>query len=319
MRTSAPQLQSIGYAMALLLLLAQLPGCMSLEVRAGPMMSRGVARVVDVPVVGTAAVSGGRALDGAMSASGRALDSARTSTAVMTVRALDSGPAPHAGFLTEPELLVDLDRERHPFQRVWVSPGLQRERYDRIAVAPITLDHMLENSFWDKLSTATLFGLDDDAQRIGLRLHDRVEQAFHEDPHRRFEVVAVADADERTLILELALVELVPNKSVVALGALAAMAAPPAISAPLGFVASRTEHGFVAIEGRVRDGGTGEVMAMFADRETAKTRVLDLQSIRWYGHAHEIIDDWSLQLVAVANRPESPGIADPTPFTFKPW
>ena len=41
--------------------------------------------------------------------------------------------------------------------------------------------------------------------------------------------------------------------------------------------------------------------------------------VRWYGHAHEIIDDWAEQLVAVAHRPASPGIGDPSPFTFKPW
>ena len=81
-------------------------------------------------------------------------------------------------------------------------------------------------------------------------------------------------------------------------------------------MASRTEHGYVAIEGLVRDGGSGEVMAMFADREKAKTRVIDLQSIRWYGHAHEIIDDWAEQLVAVAHQPASPGIKDPAPFTL---
>jgi len=181
----------------------------------------------------------------------------------------------------------------------------------------VVVDHLLENSWWDNMSTATLFGLDDDAERLSLRLQDSVEQAFRSDPSRRF--LVTDQVDDETLILELALVELVPNKSVVALGALAALAAPPAISTPLGFFASQAEHGFVAIEGRVRDGGTGEVMVMFADRETSKTRVLDLQSLLWYGHAHEIIDEWAEQLVAVANRPQNPGVPDPSPFTLVPW
>ena len=121
------------------------------------------------------------------------------------------------------------------------------------------------------------------------------------------------------MILELALVEIVPNKSVMALGALASFAGGPAVSSPVNFVASRAEHGFLAIEGRLRDGKTGQVVATFSDREAAKTRVLDLRSLTWYGHANETFDEWAEQLVTVANRPRDPGISDPSPFTLKPW
>ena len=87
----------------------------------------------------------------------------------------------------------------------------------------------------------------------------------------------------------------------------------------LGTFANRAEHGYVAIEGRVRDGETGEIVVMFADRETAKMRILDIQSLHWYGHAFEIFDEWAAQLVEVANRPLEPGIADSAVFTLYPW
>ena len=258
-----------------------------------------------------------RMVSGAASTTGRVIGGARDTAGDLAIAALDSGPAPHAGFLPEPERLEEIDRSMHPFQRVWVSPDHESERFRRIVIPPVEIEHMLANSWWDKMSTATLFGLDGDAEHLAERLHATVEAAFREDPNHRFEVVE--QPDELTLILELALVEVVPNKSVIALGALAAMGGGPAVGSPVGFVASRTEHGYMAMEGRVRNGGTGKVVAMFTDRESAKTRVLDLQSVTWYGHAREIFDEWSEQLVAVANRPLDPGVCDTSPFTHKHW
>jgi hypothetical protein len=181
----------------------------------------------------------------------------------------------------------------------------------------VSSDYRLEINFWEKMSTASLFGLDDDLPRLAVSLRDSVETAFRSDPVHRFEVAS--EPGEKTLILELALVEVVPNKSMFALGALASMGAAPAIGMPIGVIAHTAKRGTVAIEGRVRDSETGELVAMFADRETSKTRVVDIQSVRWYGHAYEIFDEWAVQLVAVTSRPAEPGIADPLPFAFQPW
>jgi len=60
----------------------------------------------------------------------------------------------------------------------------------------------------------------------------------------------------------------------------------------------------VAIEGRVRDGGTGQVVAMFADRERPPTAIIDIKSINWWAPARKVIDNWAKQFVAVANDPK---------------
>jgi hypothetical protein len=287
-----------------LLVAAGLPACVSVDAAPQP-VSMGDSRA-SAGVLARAFTAGSRTWSGATSTTGR-----------FAVYVLDSGVAPDAGFLVQPDRLTQSNRARHPFQRVWVAPDHDRAKYQRIVISPVVVDHMLENSWWDNLSTATLFDQEGHAQYLAGRLRISVEQAFREDPNQRF--VVLESPDDQTLILELALVELVPNKSIMALGALASMAAPPYISAPIGFAVSRAEHGYVAIEGRVRDASTGKVVAMFTDRESAKGRVLDLQSLRWYGHAYEIFDEWAEQLVAVANRPADPGVRDPTPFTLTPW
>jgi hypothetical protein len=256
-------------------------------------------------------------LGSAASGIGQGINGAVDKSAKIAVTVLDAGPAPDAGFLLQPGRMVERDRSQHPFQRVWVAEHHDRDRYSKIIVAPVEIEHLLEGSWWDKMSTATFFGLHDDAERLSGRLQGIVEQAFSDDPNHRFEVTDQPDA--QTVILELALVEIVPNKSVMALAALASFGGGPAVSSPINLVASRAEHGFFAFEGRLRDGATGQVIAMFSDRETAKTRVLDLQSVMWYGHANDIFDEWAEQLVAVTNRPRDPGIPDPTPFSLRPW
>lgn len=312
-----PFARHLGPPAGLLVLITLATGCQMVGPRALRVSEYPAAASTQPAAPPPSGGTDGGLMGGATTAGKRAYSYTRRTTGKLAVDILDAGPAPDAGFLPEPERMVTLERDEHPFHRVWVSPLHDRARYTKILIAPVSTDHVLENSFWDKTSTATFFGLDDDVKELALRLHDDVARAFREDPHARFAVVDEADAE--TLILELALVEVVPNKSFIALGALAAMAAPPAISVPLGTFASRTEHGYVAMEGRVRDGASGEIVAMFADRETAKTRVLDLQSVLWYGHAYEIFDEWAEQLVAVANRPEEPGLPDPTPFTMTPW
>ena len=75
----------------------------------------------------------------------------------------------------------------------------------------------------------------------------------------------------------------------------------------------------MAIEGRVRDAKTGKVMAMFADREAAKTRVVDVEAITWYGQARESMNDWADQFVLLANTPKDVTVEDSSAFTLLPW
>ena len=84
-------------------------------------------------------------------------------------------------------------------------------------------------------------------------------------------------------------------------------------------LATFADDGWMAIEGRVRDAKTGKVMAMFADREAAKTRVVDVEAITWYGQARESMNDWADQFVLLANTPKDVTVEDSSAFTLLPW
>ena len=88
------------------------------------------------------------------------------------------------------------------------------------------------------------------------------------------------------MILEIALVEVVPNKA--ELGALGLAA-------------------------------TGEVVAMFADREAGKFGPINLRRATWYGHAHKIIEEWAEQFVEIVNAPPGEKVKDTATFTLLPW
>jgi hypothetical protein len=73
------------------------------------------------------------------------------------------------------------------------------------------------------------------------------------------------------------------------------------------------------MEGRIRDGGSGEIIGMFQDRQNPPQAILDVKSLTWWAPAKQIIDNWAQTLVAVANRP--PGaIVKPAPaFELLVW
>jgi hypothetical protein len=98
------------------------------------------------------------------------------------------------------------------------------------------------------------------------------------------------------------------------------MIAPGACEAAVG-VAAKAAAGkpTVAIEGRVREASTGEVLFQFADRQEPQMRVVNVQGLTWWSHAKEAIRDWAAQSVQLANTPADEKVKDRMPFTLKPW
>jgi hypothetical protein len=125
--------------------------------------------------------------------------------------------------------------------------------------------------------------------------------------------------DGDTAVLEVALVELVPNKAVLGAIGLAAWGAPLEIGIPVATATTFVAHGSIAIEARVRDSASDEVIAMFADRETGKIRVIDLRSLTWYGNAEEAMDEWARAFVELANTPRDGRVSRSPLFTLMPW
>ena len=142
--------------------------------------------------------------------------------------------------------------------------------------------------------------------------------AFAHDPSKRFNVVD--NSGPNTLVAEMAITELVPSSpalGALAIGGQAARKLAVALGSKAG--AKAAETGIIAIEMRLKDGGTGAIVATMADRESAKVAPIDVQAVTWYGFAEEVIDDWAEQFVQLANTPLTQQIEDSSTFRLSPW
>ena len=77
--------------------------------------------------------------------------------------------------------------------------------------------------------------------------------------------------------------------------------------------------GVIAIEARTRDGGSGEITSMFADREHPPTAIVDLKSLFWWEPAKPICDGWARQFIELANHPKGKKIGEIPNFQLLVW
>lgn len=220
-------------------------------------------------------------------------------------------PAEPGGFIPPEKLEKPGDL---PFHKAWRSLA-NWDRYSEIYIAPFNTEHLRQMSWWEKLERGDK--VKEDAEELALYAQTEFREAFAKDPNRRFKVVDVPGPN--TLIAELAIIEVVPNKVVLdALGYAAGPIAGPAGSAAAG-AQTITTVSTVAFEARMRDGGSKQVVAMFADRESEKYFPVNLKDLTWYGHAKAIIKEWANQFVQIANQQPGEIIKDSPLFDLKPW
>ena len=220
-------------------------------------------------------------------------------------------PAADAGFIEHPALQAK--RADLPFQKVWIKPGFDKRAYRELVVAPVNTQYLMEMDWLHKASSANWIGdVKKDIPELARYFHHQVVKNFKEDPRHRFLVLDdPGQHKDPALRLELALIEIDPSTPVLhALGWL-----QPGGGTAAGLVNQRR----VAFEARLCDLQTSEVVATFADRDTADAGPLDLTRLTWYGPAKGIMERWAGQFVQVANRSPGEAVTDPTPFTLRPF
>jgi Protein of unknown function (DUF3313) len=228
-------------------------------------------------------------------------------------------PAPSAGFNEEPSRMT-LQPKDAAFQRLYLDPNHKWGGYTQLYVAPVNMHYMMTQSFWEKASEANLSK--EDVQKSADQIAEYTRQAFikaaQNDPKKHFTVVDTPTGPN-TLIVETAIVQLVPSKAV--LNALGFVSWIPTAVMMGGSTASGSEDqgkGLVAIEGRVRDGASGQVVGEFADRERPPTAIVDIKSLNWWAPARKVIDNWGKQFIALSNSPTGTVKSSPT-FELLVW
>jgi hypothetical protein len=83
-------------------------------------------------------------------------------------------------------------------------------------------------------------------------------------------------------------------------------------------ITSYTYHGAAAMEARVRDGATHKIIAAFADRQYGDTAIISADDYSWWAHAHEVMDDWAMDMVVSANASREERVSHSLPFDATP-
>jgi hypothetical protein len=223
---------------------------------------------------------------------------------------LKAQPAEGAGYVPMQQLAKNPNL---PFDKAWIMQGVDWQCYRTIYIAPVNTDYLMRANWWQESFRADQ--MQQDVQNMATFMRTQFITAFQNDPHHRLRVVM--SPERGSLTLALALTELVPSK--VLLNAIK-------IAGPYGsgLAAAALERGTeaqstVAFEARVKDTNTGQTVAMFADREYATVRPIDLKGFTWYGNAEDIVKQWAKEFVEIANRRPGEIIKPASTFSLMPW
>src|SRR6266496_3817715 len=192
-------------------------------------------------------------------------------------------PAPDSGFLHDPKLMMA--DKGIPFNRMYRNPKFSDKRFTEIFVAPVNTDYVMAENLWEKATLANVSAEDvkKSVQLLAEYLQHAFVKALESDPKHRFKVVH--QPGPNTLVLELAIVQLVPSKvelqalSLVPVGFFGVVGTGVMMGGSALTNSEDQGKGVIAMEGRTRDGTSGEVVSMFADREHPPITIVDIKAL----------------------------------------
>lgn len=182
----------------------------------------------------------------------------------------NKGKVADTGFLEDPQRMTSSDK--YPFNRQWFDTTIDWSKYHHVYIPPVNIDHLKHLSWWQKASLDT--DIKASAEQFALYTRNQFIEAFNQS-NGRFSVVNAPGPD--VLVIEVAIVELVPTKAWLN-------------TIEFGAMLMAFDKGFTAIESRMRDGGTGQVVATLADGESGRATVFSTADFSWWGHSKNTIE-----------------------------
>lgn len=191
-------------------------------------------------------------------------------------------------------------KEVKAYHKVWYKPDANYDKFKSIYIAPVNTTYLRKNEGWDKIALAGA-----DARKLADYMRKVFIQAYTKaEDKTKLKVVGKIGPD--TLVFEMALIEIVPTKAWLNAVGIAG-------------IGMALDKGGVAMEARVRDGRTWEVLIVVADREMGKENLLNVKDLGWSLHAKAIIDEWADQAVEATCAEEGKVVEDSSGFEWKLW
>ena len=207
---------------------------------------------------------------------------------------------PDSGFLDQTQVLQA--NKDIPFNAAWIKDDADLLSYKKVYVAPVDTTHLLKLDWWQN---ASLEPGDQQkwADELATYFRDKMKAQFTDEDPNKYQVVDTPD--DETLIIELAIVEVVPTK--VWLNAIGYL------------VAGSVDQGETGFEGRLRDGKTKRVIAEFKDHEYGQFDIVSVRDLEWAGHSRHTLQGWSDELEEICYRQPDQIVSGMSPVTLLPW
>jgi hypothetical protein len=230
---------------------------------------------------------------------------------------LKAKPARPAGFLAHPKEMNEHPAET-PFHYAAHSKSVEAHQRaaakTQLYVAPVETSQLRRIQKTLTRATYRMTRRERPVDELANQLRIEFAQAFVESPLRRYRVVA--RPSEKTLSLELALVELDPTSVT---GNTARTLGNYFLTPLVGLASYGRTAGSIAIEGRLVNSETEEVVFQFADRESDQFTVFSVKNYQAYGFIDSIIETWARQFEEFTRTPINRELDDTSGFTLNPF
>ncbi len=223
-------------------------------------------------------------------------------------------PGKVTGFLPYSEKLQDMS-ERTPFQQGLIPDEAKwetgKQQYSKILIEPV-LTHFAETKLMKSPVAESL----KESRRSSIKelaryFEQKLKISLEECEGKKF---AVVEQSNDALVLQLALTAVDPTDTVLTIAASAA-----GLLVPGAGLIQAAGSGRVAMESAIRDGNTGEILAVFKDREGDKNSAFSLKDYQMYGHIRAALDEWAGQFCAVLSAKQGQVVDDSLPLTLNPF
>jgi hypothetical protein len=201
--------------------------------------------------------------------------------------------------------------------KAWIKPGLHITEYKKVILCPVITKYQLQYSWLERNNVRTVIGCEDsDLKEFAKYTKDTFKKAINESN----EIKLAGRPGPKTLILELALVKVVPGKPFLqGLGNLSNFTPFGIMLMPVKTAAKASSdsamQGSVAIEGIIRDSETKEPLIVFSDREKQITAIFNANDFTAYGNLEQIVDTWAIEFVYVMENGTEDGAEQQQVFT----
>lgn len=206
---------------------------------------------------------------------------------VLLTSACKTRPGTPTAFLSDTHLL----ESGKLFQKEWQDAKFSLKDYDKIAILTVDTSFLKDMSWWEK---ANVKNYEDSGIYPGARADKNQDPAkslaryytYHlkasfEKEGSPLKLVPIDETDEKTLVLRIALTELVPVKKLL-----------------LGFSLigdGSLKGGTVAMEAKLENGKTGQLLMMLTDREVNNKFHVERENsqLNYIVHAKPVVKEWT--------------------------